>query len=184
MPMITLAGHDYPSLASVADADKALAGDVLRAVSWAARGDDDKKRGLVSATRMLAGLPWAAPVPDPTADPALADVAKAAALAEVVAALAEDLLAKPKLNGDASATSNIKSVKAGSAGVEFFSPQEGAPLIGSQRWDRLASAGLLAIGSDDLDALEGPFIGGLIDDCRPLSGRRRWDWPIAALDYD
>jgi hypothetical protein len=168
---------EYDSFISVEDATTFLVGDVARAAGWALRNADAKARGLVSATRMLIGLPWCDGVPDLDAAPAVVQ--------EVTAMLAADLLAKPRLFADATGNSNVKSVKAGSASVEFFSPVAGGAPIPRALWDMLLAADLVCL-TDDLDEAltDGPFVSGISDGCRPLYGRYPWDWPVAEADYD
>jgi hypothetical protein len=168
MPTIDLGANEYPVFSDVAAADIYLAGDVLRAGPWGLRNDDAKKRGLISATRMLAPLPWVEPQ-----DPAAAEANET--IAQVCAMLASDLLAKPKLFADASGASNVKVARAGSASVEFFWPVEGGPPIPKAMWDMLVAAGLV-VGGEDLGdgSLEGPFVG-TPPACRPLGGRRLID---------
>lgn len=168
---------EYDSFISVEDATTYLVGDVARATGWALRNDDAKARGLVSAARMLLALPWCDDPPGFDDAPAV--------VTEVTAMLAADLLAKPRLFADASGNSNVKTVKAGSASVEFFSPVEGGPPIPRALWNLLAAADLVCLGGEiDESLTDGPYVSGLSDGCRPLYGRYPWDWPIAAADYD
>ncbi len=179
MATITIGTVDYDSFISVADADAYLGGDISRATAWALLNDDGKGRALVSATRMLLALPWCATPPDPAVDPA-PDVVQ-----HVTAMLAADLAAKPKLFAEASANSNIKRAKAGSAEIEFFSPVDNAPPLPLALWNRLLAAGLVCLGFGDTDVtLDGAVPHGTSDCIRPLGGRYPWDWPIAAADYD
>jgi hypothetical protein len=102
---------------------------------------------------------------------------------EVTAMLAADLLAKPKLFADASGNTNVKSVKAGSASVDFFSPVVGGPPLPRALWDMLLNADLVCLASGG-SVNDGPFVSGAASGCRPLYGRQPWDWPVAAADYD
>lgn len=180
MPLIDLGVEEYPSFADPDFAAVFLAADVARATGWALRNADTQARGLVSATRMLQRLPFALdPVPDPSGD--AADIPLV--LQEVTAMLAADLLAKPRLFSDASANSNIKSVKGGSAQVEFFKPTENAPPFPLALWTMLLNAGLVGDLST-VEELPGAVVTGLSDGCRPLGGRPPWDWPVAERDYD
>ena len=176
MPTISIGANQYPAFQSVAGADAYLAADVARAASWALRNADAKARGLISATRVLLALPWCDEAPDPEAGdtPDL--------IAELTAELAADLLARPALLADASTNGNIKVAKAGSAQVEFFSPVEGAPPLPRAMWARLAAAGLVCTGRDDIGAGVEAF--GISGSVRPLWGRAAADWPIAAEDFD
>lgn len=175
MPTVDIGTETYDVFADQDFADKFLAGDVMRATVWALRNDDTKARGLVSATRMLVGLPWCDAVPGFDDAP---EVVK-----EVTAMLASDLLAKPKLFADATGNSNVKSAKAGSASVEFFSPVDGGPPLPTSLWNMLLNAGLMCPGSSSA-VNEGAYVSGISDGCRPLGGRFPWDWPIAEQDCD
>lgn len=177
MPTIALGGNDYPSYASVAEADASLAVDVFRAVGWATRDASAKARGLVSATRLMQFMPWCAPAPDAEDAGPLDPI-----LVEVTSALAADLLAKPALVVNAGGNSNIKSAKAGSAQVEFFAPVAGAPPIERVLWNRLIAAGLLCF--PDTSALDGPIVSGICGEYRPLEGRYSTEYWIAAMDCD
>lgn len=176
MPQIELGGNNYNVFVDVAGADIILAGDVLRAAPWALRDEEAKKRGLISATRILTNLTWCGEVPAFDAAP---EVVK-----DVNAMLASDLLSKPKLFADASANSNIKTVKGGSAMVEFFRPVDGSPPIPLAMWTMLANAGL--VGCVDIDSGEnaGAIVTGISEGVRPLGGRWPWEYPIAAEDHD
>lgn len=178
MVQITLGANNYDVFISEADATVYLAGDVSRAAVWALLSDDAKKRGLISATRLLLTMPWCDETPDPAVDPA--DLV----IQEVTAMLASDLASKPKLFADATGNSNVKSVKAGSASVEFFSPVAGGTPIPRSLWDRLNVAGLVCLGKGDDGSMDGPTVSGISDGCRPLYGRPPWDWPVACEDYD
>lgn len=179
MPLIDLGGNDYPSYADTAEADIALAADILRAGTWATRSDDTKKRALVSATRMMLYMPWCDPAPDPSAAGPLD-----ATLIYVTSALAEDLAAKPRLVRGGSANSNVKNVKAGSAQVEFFGPVAGAPPIARELWDQLVAAELLCLGTGDVDPWAGAIVTGICGEVRPYEGRYSTEYWIAAMDYD
>lgn len=179
MARIDIGVETYDSFADIDFADLFLLGDVLRAAGWALRNEDAKGRGLVSATRMIMGLPWCVdPVPQPTD----ADADIPAAVKEVTAQLAADLLAKPRLFSDASGNSNVKSARAGSAAVEFFRPVEGGPPIPVELWNRLVREGL--VGCVTADGFEAPFVSGAWAGRRPLGGRCADDWPVAEQDHD
>ena len=176
MPKVDIGAEVYDSFISLDRANVYLAGDILRAVPWGLANDDARGRGLVSATRLLQSLPWVDPAPTVAAAP---DVVQ-----QVTAMLAADLVAKPKLFADASANSNVKSAKAGSASVEFFRPVEGGPLIPSALWRMLLTAGLVASTSGSDDATAGALVTGLGGRRRPLCGRIAGDYEISAADHD
>jgi hypothetical protein len=170
MAQVTIGGSTYNSFESVADADVFLAGDVLRATPWALRNSDAKARGLVSATRLLVRQPWCGPVPafDAVPDP----------VKEATAMLAADMLAKPKLFADASANSNVKSAKAGSAQVEFFSAVKDSPPLPRAIWDMLTGAGILGCVAAGT-GIDTPFVSGAnsrLDTDRDPFGYG-WLWP-------
>lgn len=122
MPLVDVTGEEYGSYTTLDNADLYLAADAARAVVWATRTENEKGRGLVSATRTLQRLSWAAGSP-----PAI-DVAPVA-VQDATAMLAADILTSPELAGGASAgASNVKRAKAGSAEVEFFRPVAGTIL--------------------------------------------------------
>lgn len=176
--LIDIGAESYPSFADPDFATAFLAADVARAAGWATRTPEAQARGLISATRLVLRLPLiGAP------DPAVAEAADIpVVLQEVTAMLAADLLAKPRLFSDASGSSNIKSVKAGSASVDFFSPVAGGPPLPPDVWAMLLNAGLVASTGSEL---EGPMFSGLDACLRPLGGRYpRDDWPCVASDYD
>lgn len=176
--IVTIGATDYDAFQTVASADEYLAADIVRAVPWALLNDDAKGRALVSATRMLLLMPWCDTTPDPTVD-------QDSPIPEVTAMLAADLAAKPKLFADASGNSNIKSAKAGSAEIEFFSPVDSGPPLPLALWNMLLSANLVCLGTGDTDVtLDGADPHGTSDCLRPLGGRYPWDWPISCEDYD
>lgn len=175
MAKVDIGTESYDSFTSLERAGVFLAGDVMRAAPWALLGEPAQSRALVSATRMLMALPWCDAPPTYAAAPAVVQ--------DVQAMLAADLAAKPKLFADATGNSNIKSVKAGSAQVEFFSPVAGGPPLPMALWNMLQAAGLMCLGTDVPSANDGAYVSGISDGCRPLGGRYPWDWPIAAEDH-
>ena len=168
MATVTIGTTEYQAFADVEFADDWLAADVQRAAPWALRNDDAKGRGLVRATRMLLALPG---IETPTYD-APGDVVE-----QVTAMLASDLLAKPAIAAGGGGASNVKSAKAGSAQVEFFSPVDGGPVIPVVLWDMLVAAGLLGSTGGGDGSMEGAFITGISGGCRPWLGRYADDWP-------
>jgi len=178
MAKVDVGSETYDSFATLDFADVFLGGDVLRAGLWAIRNEDARGRGLVSATRLLMRLPWKGGVPSLDETP---DVVQ-----EVAAMLAADMVAKPRLFADASANSNVKTAKAGSAQVEFFQPVGDAPPLPLALWTMLLTAGLVSGGTDPGEGENaGAIVTGISDGChRPLGGRFRWDYLIAAEDHD
>lgn len=174
MAKIDVGDFQYDSFTTLEKADEYLAADILRSVGWAAATEPARKQALVSATRLLLRMPWAEVPPFAGADPVVQ---------EVTAMLAADLMAKPKLFVDASGRSNVKSVRAGSASVDFFSPAGSDALLPLDLWTMLVNAGLMA-GSGELDDLEGAEAFGVYEGRRPLTGRYPGEYVYAALDYD
>lgn len=174
MATVDVGDEVFESFGDMFEADTYLTGDVLRAAGWLARTEDEKGRGLASATRMMLSLPWCDEPPTIEAAP---DLVK-----EISFMLAADLLAKPQLFRDASGDSNVKSAGAGSARVEFFRPVEGGPPIPVDLWNRLVRAGL--VGCVDSDASDGAFVSGACGSVRPLGGRYPWEWATTEQDYD
>ena len=164
---VTIGSHEFDALTTVERAGAFLTGDVARAAGWALRQPEAQGRGIVSATRMMLALPWLeGKAPDPKADE------QPAVIEEVAAMLAADLLAKPRLFADASGNSNVKTAKAGSASVEFFSPVKDGPPIPTALWRLLLAAGLVGSPSSDDDGTEtGAYVSGASDGCRPWEGR-------------
>lgn len=179
MATVTINTVEYEGFSTVAAADTFLAADVVRALPWAALSADQKGRALISATRLMLQLPWCVTAPDPL-------VVQSEPVPSVNAMLAADIAAKPKLFADASGDSNVKSVKAGSAEVEFFSPVDGGPPLPRALWNRLLAADLVCLnGVSDIDVtLDGAQPFGTCGGPRPISGRYPFDWPIASEDYD
>lgn len=180
MPIISIGANDYPAFADQDFADEFLAADVQRAAPWSLYQDETKVRGLVSASRMIAGFLVADPLPDPTADVA----ALPEALKEVTSMLAADLLAKPKLQANGSANSNVKTAKGGSASVEFFRPVDASAPLPDALWRMLLLAGLVG-NLPDPEESGSPEATGTEDRVRPLCGRFAFDdWPWVQRDFD
>jgi hypothetical protein len=177
MATVTIDGSDYQAFQTVPGADVYLAADYSRAAGWAALSADQKGQALVSATRLMLLLPWVGDTPDPAVD-------QDSPIPEVASMLAADIAAKPALMADASGASNIRSVQAGSARVEFFSPSDSGLPIAQALWDLLLAADLIAGPAEGDIAFGAPYPHGTSEGVRPLYGRYPWDWPIAAQDYD
>lgn len=159
MPTVTIGGVDYPAFTDVATANTYLAADFARAAKWAARTDDQKGQGIVSATRVLMSLfAQSSCVATPTTDVPTQPVM------DVTAMLAADGLAKPALFADASGNSNIKSAKAGSAAVEYFRTDGGLPPLPIAMWSILRTAQLVDCGPVTAGE-DGAYVSGS-DYCR------------------
>lgn len=121
MPTVDIGGTEYAVYADVATADAYLAADFTRAAIWDALTEDQKEMALVTATRVLQSLAWIDGVPS-TEAPVITAVEQACAV------FACDIATNPTLADSPSGGSNVKSVGAGSARVEFFGPTTGTPL--------------------------------------------------------
>lgn len=174
MASVTIGSNNYPSYSSVADADAYLAGDAIRAASWALRNADAKARGLVTATRILQALAWCSTAPDVDNPPPV--------VVDVTALLAADGLANPRVfsNPSGSLPRGVKSASAGKAAVEFFGPigLAGTPThpLPDGLWSMLKAAGLVGCTAGPT-ANDGPFVSG-------ISGGDCDRWPYGGVFYD
>lgn len=169
---ISIGGNDYTSYASVAEADIRLAIDPVRQATWDALTDDQKGTYLIAATNRLDLLNWAGEktggasqenqwprtgvtYPDGTAV-STTEVPTEVENATIVLA---GSIAIDTTTADYGATGkNIKSVKAGSAQVQFFRREYGVPLQDETAYKLVAafleagsissSFGILASGVD------------------------------------
>lgn len=89
--------------------------------AWSALFDDDKKRTLIAAVRYLESFAW-----DTTTAPDFATRDAIAAFPQCEYELAVLVSQDPDLTGSADQGTNVKAVGAGSARVEFFTPQSAA----------------------------------------------------------
>lgn len=154
MPVLVISGNNYEVYADAAYADAYLAADVARSSVWAALTNDDKSKALVSSTRLLLRQNWLsgeAPATDAAPD----------AVKDATCLLAADIAVKPTLADTGSTSSNVKSVGAGSARVEFFAPVPGAPLPAAV-WTLLRE--LLGAPSDGDASLDSTAYGS---SCQP-----------------
>jgi hypothetical protein len=161
LAQVSINGNQYDVYADVAFADRYLAADASRADAWQAlTATGAKERALVSATRLLQRQTWNAGVAPDVAMP-VEIVQEAASL------LAADIAAAPGIGDSGSTASNVKSVGAGPARVEFFAPTVGTPLP-MAAFALLLSAGLLGArpGAVDDPALDGSAYG-----CWPQASR-------------
>jgi hypothetical protein len=185
MPALTvdIGAETYDVYADVDFADIYLAADVLRSPIWdALTVAGDKEKALVTATRLLTRLQWKDGVPDITAPPA--EVQQAAAL------LAADIAAQPKLGDSASSGSNVKSVGAGPARVEFFRPVEGN-VLPSAAFDLLRDLLGLPLSTSDDPSLDNVAFGS--SGCYPsrfdprdydqIGGGGRYPYPPQELEW-
>lgn len=148
---VSVGDNDYSAFADIDFADEYLFADVQRAAPWSLKNDDAKGRGLVSATRVLQR--WLLPEYATDFTTTLEVIKEACSL------FAADLLASPGKVNDASAQSNVKTARAGSAQVEFFSPVLVATPLPTAIWNMLAAAGVLSAGAS-ADSDEGPLVSG------------------------
>lgn len=140
---ITIGGVGYVSYASVAEADDRLAIDPVRSAAWEVAPINTKGAHLVAATKRLDLLTWAgqrAATPDTQPNkwprtgvtyPDGAVVSNSEVPIEVQDAtilLAGSIALDSEQANAGRGGSNIRSVGAGSARVEFFKPVAGGPL--------------------------------------------------------
>jgi hypothetical protein len=129
---VTVGGNEYPTYATVAEADALLLVDSSRSATWAAATAEAKAARLAEATRLLGELCWLGePVSPPDRWPRTGmldrdgeplpsdDVPPEVELA--TARLAADLVLAA--GGGLSPASNQKKVVAGPVSVEFFAAQ-------------------------------------------------------------
>lgn len=118
MPTIIVGTNSYQTLA---EADAYLDNLIHSASNWSFVGNDTKIRALITAFTDMSQLCLKENGVD--IDPANAPAGIKAAQAELAYAYSQD----PELTeSNASGGTNTKRVKAGSAEVEFFRPQDGA----------------------------------------------------------
>lgn len=140
---IDIDGNTYQSYATVADADERLLVDASRGVAWGKLTPRARGVALVGATRRLDLMDWAGAkaggddsqelawprtgvtYPDGTA---VASVGVPSAVRDATILLAGTMVTVPAAGDAGSSSSNIKSVGAGSARVEFFRPTQGVAL--------------------------------------------------------
>jgi len=139
---ITISTVVYTAYASVAEADAYLAVDPVRASAWSALTTDQKGAKLVAATRRLDMLDWAGTKTGgasqanewPRTDVSYPDgtaVSTTAVPVEVQNAcclLAGSIASDSTKAEVGTSGNNKKSLKAGSAAIEYFRPTTGTPL--------------------------------------------------------
>lgn len=155
MATITIGGIDYPSYATLAEADAYLAADALLGPGWAATSTDRRNVLLVSATRVMTGLAWCDEIPDIDSPP---EAVKNVTI-QLAAMIGQDPEIMTGINGDAA----LRRAKAGSVEVEYFRAESVVTAMPGSfppgLWAQLVSAGLVGCGSGDLP----PFFSG--DEC-------------------
>jgi hypothetical protein len=124
MPTVTISATDYAVYADLPAANAFLAAD-FGATDWRAETDtDEQKRALVTATRLLNRLNWAADRDWPR--PGTDDTQTAAVPQPVIdasIALAKLIHSGSKVDSQPSTqTGNIRSQRAGSVAIEYFFP--------------------------------------------------------------
>lgn len=162
---ITLSTNDYVAYASVAQADIRLAVDATRATTWAAKTTDEKGALLVQATNRMDLLAWGGTktggdVAQPNKFPqtgltyasgtavSTSEVPQGVEDATII--LAGSIALDPDAGEAGTSGSNVKSVKAGTTGVDFFRLTTGVPLADETAYllvkEFLASSGAFASG--------------------------------------
>lgn len=151
---ITISGSDYMAYASVAEADTYLAVDPVRMAAWSALEADGKGLRLVAATRRLDALGWAGtrtssaqltewprrgltyPGGESVDSTVIPENLENASIL-LAGSIALDADAASANHASHTATAGtIKSVKAGSVDIEYFSGNEGdtsSPLVLADR---------------------------------------------------
>lgn len=146
MPSTPTTGTSGNSYATIAEADTYL-DDSTRALAWETTDDDTKARALITATRLLEKQCWQGTKTNPAQTlhwPATGAFYEDGSAVdpntippEIVAGtieLAFELTQNVELEGSDSTASNIKSVKAGSAQVEFWRVGGAFGLAGTGRF--------------------------------------------------
>lgn len=131
---LTIGGNDYVAYATVAEADAYLAVDPTRGPAWAQLTEDQKASNLVAATRRLDLLEYSGTKADPAqenqwprenatcnGDPVSSSGVPVELQNATILKAGSITLDASQSNAGGSG-SNIRSVQAGSAQVEFFRP--------------------------------------------------------------
>lgn len=167
---ITISGEQYTIYADRREANAYLAVDPVRKATWEALTDDDDNRGppLVASTRRLDLLSWAGKkaggalqenqwprtgltYPDGTA---VADDEVPKAVENACILLAGSIAITAASADAGTSGSNQKRVKAGSAEIEFFRPEDGVALQDKTAWELIFPF----LASDS--AKVGPLVSG------------------------
>ena len=122
MAQITIGSNQYDAYCDVAYADGYMAADAALYSAWAEFDADAKGRAIISASRYLAGLCWAAGDPPGYTD-VDGDIQEACAVLAAMVASEPNLItgSAGAVNGQ-SGTQDVRRAQAGSAEVEFFDP--------------------------------------------------------------
>lgn len=166
MPTVTINAVEYEVYADLAAANPYLAADFELAAAWAALTDDQKAQALVTSTRYIDRQRWqgekvseAQPLAWPRSGAFCngVEVSSATVPQEIIDAsivLAALIANDPAVQNNSTTGSNIESVKAGSAAVQFFRPTDGTVFPTRAQ----ALAGCLLAGSTGAVGL--PFVSG------------------------
>ena len=124
---ITIAGVDYPSYATEAEADVYLAVDSARREAWAALDADSKRVNLAAATRRLDSLPWVGRKADdaqsaqwPRLDTTPSTAGIPPGLERAAILLAGDLAVHPAALSAASSDADVQSERIGPYSTTYF----------------------------------------------------------------
>ena len=185
---ITINGTDYISYTTVAEADARIQVDPTRFPTWDALATAEKETYLVSSTNRLDLLPWAGEkaggasqvnqwpregvnYPDGTPT-TTTDVPKE--VEDACALLAGSIALDPSNSNFGTSSSNIEMVKAGSAEVQFFRPQDGPPL---QDQTVYALIDIFLDGNAGNSTADGTGFGGSVggQECSELSNPNEFD---------
>lgn len=165
---IEIGGINYPSYASLVEANRRLAADPIRSAPWAAAVEDNKRIYLVAATRRLDLLRWAGQPTSPSQatefprtglsfrGESIPDDQIPAALENATIVLAGTIASNPRA-ADKVTGRSIRKVRAGPADIEFArSARQSTPLIADETAFELIRQWLTA----GLTAGTGPFVSG------------------------
>ena len=181
---INIDGNPYISYASVAEANTRLRVDLTLWTAWNLLNDDEKGIRLVAATNFLDTLDWKGErtgnkqanawprtgivLPDGTA---IDDNDLPVQVEEACALIAGSSTTDPSHVAPANPASNIRSVQAGEAEVEFFTPQTGErPVIQNQHALELVKVFLRSTSVGQTGAGRGStFIAGRDESTQPFN---------------
>ena len=149
---ISLSGNDYISYASLAEANARLLVDPVRNTAWTALDDTQKQIRLVAATNRLDLFSYTGEKTGGDTQPNQWPRTNATCNGDVIATttdvpleiqdatilLAGTIATNANAANAGSSGSNIKEVQAGSARVEFFSPQSGVGLQDETAYNLIA----------------------------------------------
>ena len=149
---LTINTIDYISYASQQEADDFLAVDPTRGAAWAALDDTTKQSHLVAATRRIDLFEfsgektggesqlnaWSRTGATCNGDPVTVTDDVPIGIENATILIAGTIAITPAVANQGSSGTNIKRVRAGTAEVEFFQPQDGVPIEDETAYSLLA----------------------------------------------